>query len=108
MTTAERRLQDLPEMIVRDVAELPDRSSPEGQPEIMLVTAAELDRIVTDRVAEVAQAGGVTEEMIDRAARAWCCPDTECIPETTYCARRYTARIRRMLEAALIRGEENG
>lgn len=64
MTTAYRRLQDLPEMIVRDVAELPERSSPEDQPEMMLVTAAELDRIVTDRVAEVAPASGVTEDAI--------------------------------------------
>lgn len=48
------RLIDLPEMIVRDVAELPDRTSPADAPEMMLVTSTELDRIVSDRVAEVA------------------------------------------------------
>lgn len=47
------RLIDLPEMVVRDVAELPDRTSPDDQPDMMLVTAAELDRIVTSRIAEV-------------------------------------------------------
>lgn len=32
--------------IVRDVAELPDRNSPEGQPDMMLVTVAELQEIL--------------------------------------------------------------
>lgn len=32
--------------IVRDVAELPDRTSPEGQPDMMLVTAEELASIL--------------------------------------------------------------
>jgi hypothetical protein len=52
-----RRLIDLPEMIVRDVAELPDRTSPPDAPEMMLVTAAELDRIVSDRIAELIHEG---------------------------------------------------
>lgn len=34
------------EEIVREVAELPDRTSPEDQPEMMLVTADELKAIV--------------------------------------------------------------
>lgn len=38
------------DLIVRDVAELPDRDSPEGQPEIMLVTGDELRRIVLRRL----------------------------------------------------------
>lgn len=32
--------------IARDVAELPDRNSPEDQPEMMLVSAAEIEAIV--------------------------------------------------------------
>lgn len=32
--------------IIRDVAELPDRTSPEDQPEMMLVTAEELRAIL--------------------------------------------------------------
>ncbi len=34
------------DQIVRDVAELPDRTSPEDQPDMMLVTADELTLIV--------------------------------------------------------------
>jgi hypothetical protein len=37
--------------VVRDVAELPDRTSPEDWPEAMIVTDAEILRIVADRVA---------------------------------------------------------
>lgn len=36
------------ERIVRDVAELPDRDSPDDCPEMMLVTGAELARIIGD------------------------------------------------------------
>lgn len=32
--------------VLRDVAELPDRNSPADQPEVMLVTAAELRQIL--------------------------------------------------------------
>lgn len=32
--------------IIRDVAELPDRTSPEGQPDMMLVTANELRHVL--------------------------------------------------------------
>lgn len=32
--------------VIRDVSELPDRSSPDGQPEMMLVSAEELRRIL--------------------------------------------------------------
>jgi hypothetical protein len=35
--------------IIRDVAELPDRTSPEDQPEMMLVTAAELAAILKSK-----------------------------------------------------------
>jgi hypothetical protein len=34
--------------IARDVAELPDRTRPEGQPEMMLVTADELIDIIVE------------------------------------------------------------
>lgn len=33
--------------IIREVAELPDRTSPSDQPEMMLVTSAELKEILT-------------------------------------------------------------
>lgn len=35
------------ESIIRDIAELPDRTSPEDQPEAMLVTSDELRIILT-------------------------------------------------------------
>jgi hypothetical protein len=35
------------EQVCRDVAELPDRTSPEDQPDMMLVTAEELAEIIT-------------------------------------------------------------
>lgn len=38
--------------IVRDVAEIPDRTSPDDQPEMMLVKDSELRRIVHDRLME--------------------------------------------------------
>lgn len=39
--------------IVRDVAELPDRTSPDEQPEMMLVTDKELRDIISDRCIEI-------------------------------------------------------
>lgn len=41
---------DLVDDIIRDVAELPDRTSPEGWPEAMLVTEEELRRILTAHI----------------------------------------------------------
>jgi hypothetical protein len=38
------------ERVVRDVAELPDRTSPDDQPDMMLVTAEELKGIVINAV----------------------------------------------------------
>lgn len=38
------------EKIVRDVAELPDRTSPPDQPDAMLVTESELVAILTERI----------------------------------------------------------
>ncbi len=42
----ERRYGEIATQIVRDVAELPDRTSPEDQPDMMLVTSDELTAIV--------------------------------------------------------------
>lgn len=39
-------MADVPSRVARDVAELPDRTSPDGNPEMMLVTAQELIGIV--------------------------------------------------------------
>ncbi len=50
---------DLIGEIIRDVAELGDRTSPDGQPDMMLVTAEELRGILSERLAA------------SRAARDW-------------------------------------
>lgn len=44
-------MEDLIERIVKRIAELPDRSSPDDWPEAMLVTAEELDFILRDELA---------------------------------------------------------
>lgn len=44
--------EDVAARVCRDVAELPDRSSPEDWPEAMLVTAGELRRIVVAALAD--------------------------------------------------------
>lgn len=41
--------------IVREVAELPNRNSPEGQPEMMLVTSEELAAIVKGQLSAVGE-----------------------------------------------------
>lgn len=38
--------------VLRDVAELPDRTSPEDEPDMMLVTAEELKTILCTRLSE--------------------------------------------------------
>jgi len=48
--------------IVRDVAELPDRTSPEDWPDAMLVTAGELARILRNRLAAAPSAPVAREE----------------------------------------------
>jgi hypothetical protein len=45
-------VSDLANRIVRDVAELPDRSSPDDWPEAMIVTDAELREIVIRAASE--------------------------------------------------------
>ncbi len=44
--------QEVAETVCRDVAELPDRTSPEDWPEAMLVTADELQLIVAREITE--------------------------------------------------------
>jgi hypothetical protein len=39
--------------VIRDVAELPDRTSPDDEPDMMLVTADELKVIICNRLNEV-------------------------------------------------------
>lgn len=41
------------EEIIRDVAELGDRESPEDQPEMMLVSAEELREILEERISDM-------------------------------------------------------
>ena len=45
-----KRVEDVVNLIVRDVAELPDRTSPDDQPEMMLVAANELRGILSHRI----------------------------------------------------------
>ncbi|WP_252720782.1 hypothetical protein [Acinetobacter radioresistens] len=40
------------ELIIRDVAELPDRTSPEDWPEALIVTSVELEEILTQHLSE--------------------------------------------------------
>ena len=46
----EAALREMPALIARDVAELPDRNSPEDWPDAMLVTGVELQHIVANHV----------------------------------------------------------
>lgn len=50
MSVAPRNRETFSDRVVRRVAELPDRSSPEDWPEAMLVTADELARIVNEEL----------------------------------------------------------
>lgn len=49
--TTDKRAAEIAALIVRDVAEIPDRCSPDDQPEMMLVTSDELTAIVLRRLA---------------------------------------------------------
>lgn len=60
--------------VLRDVAELPDRSSPEDEPDMMLVTADELRLIIEQHAPPAATAAEVPEAMGDEPA----------LPETIY------------------------
>jgi hypothetical protein len=43
-------LQSVIDLIIRDVSELPDRTSPDDQPDVMLVTGRELEDILLERL----------------------------------------------------------
>lgn len=64
--TPEERAWDL----VRDVAELPDRSSPEDWPEAMLVTGDELHRLVVAAITEERERA--TDWALDMMDRGYC------------------------------------
>lgn len=70
----QRLLEELISGIVLDVAELPDRDSPEGWPDAMIVTDGELRVIVTDRVEAYARAAAQSltesEAQRDQAIKA--------------------------------------
>jgi len=51
-------VESIASRIVQDVAELPDRSSPDDQPEMMLVSSDELYGIVRECLAAAPAAGG--------------------------------------------------
>ena len=53
---------DFIDLIVRDVAELPDRDSPAYFPEAMLVTADELRSIIENRLSELTHNAALTGE----------------------------------------------
>lgn len=54
------------DLIVRDVAELPDRTSPEEWPEAMIVTDEELRDILTERIGDLSRrAAGIKRDVLD-------------------------------------------
>lgn len=57
--------------IIRAVAELPDRNSPEGQPELMLVTGDELRAIIEAALNEQAARIAELEEDCDYCEKQW-------------------------------------
>lgn len=73
MENKDKRAAAIAALIVRDVAEIPDRCSPDDQPEMMLVTSDELTDIVMRRLAaQNARAG-----LLGRAVEAI----SECLPD---------------------------
>ena len=46
----EQEIDSLINIVIRDVAELPDRTSPEDWPDAMIVTSDELEEILTNRL----------------------------------------------------------
>ncbi len=46
----EQEIDSLINIVIRDVAELPDRTSPEDWPDAMIVTGDELEEILTNRL----------------------------------------------------------
>lgn len=50
VAVSRRQSPDVASLVIRDVAELPNRTSPEDWPEAMLVTAEELENILRARL----------------------------------------------------------
>src|SRR6267154_1918917 len=55
------RMEEIAGNIVRDVAELPDRTSPGDEPETMLVTSNELEAIIKAELASTIQSAQAEE-----------------------------------------------
>lgn len=73
MTTNPNEIEAAVATIIQDVSELPDRDSPDDQPDMMLVTAEEL-RLIVERNLEgfAASARGVADGwLIERAGKWW-------------------------------------
>lgn len=64
MTPSTERVISSADLIVRDVAELPDRTSPEDRPEMMLVSVDELRGIV-----EAHAEASITQQLVARIKR---------------------------------------
>lgn len=50
----------------------------------------------------------VTEQEIDAAAKAYCCPDCDCIPSMSYCAKTHFRDIIRRVLVAAARARTDG
>ena len=59
---ADGEVEEMADMIVRDVCELPDRTSPDDQPEMMLVTGEELHSIVVENLRRLSPQDAVMAE----------------------------------------------
>ena len=70
MTTTDKRAAAIAALIVRDVAEIPDRCSPDDQPEMMLVTSDELTHIVMRRLAALEADDG--RALLRNRLADWC------------------------------------
>lgn len=58
-TAHAKLIERLIEKVITDVCDLPDRNSPEGQPDMMLVTGAELDAIIRSHIDSLSAAPGL-------------------------------------------------
>ena len=95
-------------LIARDVAEFSDRTSPDDEPDLMLVTSEELMRHATARI-DAAVAEERTQAALEEAAKhADCCVDREerdtLRAQVDQTDREYR-RVLGLLESALIREE---
>ena len=76
-----KRIADL---VVQDVCELPDRSSPEDEPEMMLVTGEELHELIVNQIENALAArtpAGAAGDPVGEDASTWGDPDCFAYPE---------------------------